>query len=159
MKFFRYVSAVLAIAISASAGWADDQDPIYYGSRAGMQLTTVSTEGIGTANAKIHVRHTPKDAKAFCVQYNSDYSMACVKQTMALVKIDDYVTGNCVKRTWLDLSNEKFAFLGRAKKSDEMIADYAIKRVKTGEILDGTTASGYWVELGIFQHLCPGIAK
>ena len=40
-----------------------------------------------------------------------------------------------------------------------MIADYAIKRVKTGEILDGTTASGYWVELGIFQHLCPGIAK
>lgn len=159
MKLVGCVAAILATALSASVGWANDDDPIYYGSRAGMQLTTVSKEGIGTANAKIHVRHTPKDAKAFCVQYNSDYSMACVKQTMALVKIDDYVTGNCVKRTWFDLSNEKFAFLGPAKKSDEMIADYAIKRVKTGEILDGTTASGYWVELGIFQHLCPGIAK
>ncbi|RWA81741.1 hypothetical protein [Mesorhizobium sp.] len=159
MKLFGCVSAFLSIALSASAGWADDKDPIYYGSRAGMQLTTVSKEGIGTANAKIHVKHTPKDAKAFCVQYSLDYSMACVKQTMALVKIDNYLTGNCVKRTWFDLSNEQFAFLGPANKSDEMIADYVIKRVKTGEILDGTTASGYWVELGIFQHLCPGIAK
>jgi hypothetical protein len=39
------------------------------------------------------------------------------------------------------------------------MADYAVRDMKSGEILDGSSASGYGVALNIFQQLCPGIAK
>ena len=39
------------------------------------------------------------------------------------------------------------------------MADYNIKSLETGEILEGSSASGYFIELTIFQQLCPGIAN
>jgi hypothetical protein len=149
---------IIALATGiASAHAADDE--VYYGSRAGMSLTTVSKMGIGTANAIIYVKHTPKNAKASCVEYEQDHSMACVKRVMASVKVRDRVTANCLKRTWTDVHGQKFAFLGPNKKSDETFADYIVKDLKTGEILDGSSASGYDVALTTFNLLCPGIAK
>ncbi|MGO7446506.1 hypothetical protein ACC668_17665 [Rhizobium ruizarguesonis] len=123
-----------------------------------MQLTTVSKTGIGTANAVIVVKHTPKDAKAYCVGYQMDHSMACVKRAMAEVKVGDRVTGNCRKRSWTDMYGQSYAFEGPMKSTDSM-ADYAVRDMKSGEILDGSSASGYGVALNIFQQLCPGIAK
>jgi serine protease Do len=61
---------------SSAAGQAQEDDRIYYGSRVGMHLTTVSKEGIGSAHAVIRVKHTPKDAKAYCVEYEGDYSIS-----------------------------------------------------------------------------------
>ncbi len=46
-----------------------------------------------------------------------------------------------------------------APKSSDSMADYTVRDLKTGEILDGSSASGYGVALTIFQELCPGIAK
>jgi hypothetical protein len=138
---------------------AQPDEHIYYGSRAGMHLTTVSKQGIGTANAVIMVKHTPEDAKAFCVNYALDNSMACVRSTVAAVKVGDRVTGNCVTKTWTDMNGTSYAFLGRAKKSDNIMAEYALKELKTGEILDGSSASGYGVHITIFQQLCPGLAR
>ena len=152
------LSLVGALLISGAAG-AQGDDRIYYGSRAGMHLTTVSKQGIGTANAIIMVKHTPEDAKAFCVNYELDSSMACVKRTLANVKVGDRVTGNCVAKTWTDMSGYSFVFLGKATKSNDMMADYAVKDLKTGEILNGTSASGYDREFAIFQQLCPGLAR
>jgi hypothetical protein len=151
--------SMLVISATCFVAQAQEDEQIYYGSRAGMHLTTISKEGIGTAHAIIRVKHTPKDAKAVCVEYSQDYSMACVKRTMAEVKVKDRVTANCVKRTWTDMYGSQYRFLGPAKKSDEIMADYSIKDLKTGETLDGSSASGYGVELTIFQQLCPGIAK
>ncbi|MFW8588846.1 hypothetical protein ACOJBM_40540 [Rhizobium beringeri] len=150
--------SALVIVIGAVPAFAAEDHSIYYGSRAGMHLTTISKSGIGTANAVIMVKHTPKDAKAACVEYDQDNSMACVKRTMAEVKVGDRVTGNCVKRTWTDMYGQSYAFEGKPKSSDIM-ADYAVRDLKSGEILDGSSASGYGVALTIFQQLCPGIAK
>jgi hypothetical protein len=147
------VTTIVAHPLSA----AEDHS-IYYGSRAGMTLTTISKKGIGTANAVIQVKHTPKDAKAYCVGYELDNSMACVKRALAEVKVGDRVTGNCRKRTWTDMWGQSYAFEGPMRSSDSM-ADYAVRDLKSGDILDGSSASGYGVAITIFQQLCPGIAK
>ena len=149
----------LVSALLLSGAVASQQDDrIYYGSRAGMHLTTVSKQGIGSANAVIMLKHTPQDAKAFCVQYEQDNSMACVNQTLATVKTGDRVTGNCVSRTWVDMYGKSYAFLGKATKPN-LTADYVLKDLGTGEILNGSSASGYQVQLTIFQQLCPGLAR
>ena len=151
-------TAVLgAVLVTAGAAHAAD-DEIYYGSRAGMSVTTVSKEGVGTSNALIRVEHRPRNAKSYCVDYELDNSMACVRRTMASVKVRDRVTGDCRKRTWTDLNGDRFAFLGPQKNSESM-ADFVVKRVDTGEVLDGSSASGYPTALSIFKVLCPGIAK
>ena len=146
---------ILSLQISTSA-LAQDDKRIYYGSRAGMQLTTISKVGIGTENAVIFLEHTPSDAKAFCVGYLLDNSMACVKHTMAAVKIGDRVAANCVKKTWTDMFGRNYAFIGKSKKSDVMMVDYELKELKTGEMLNG---SGYTVQLEIFKQLCPSLVR
>ena len=150
----------LGAALLVSGVVASQQDDrIYYGSRAGMHLTTVSKEGIGSASAVIKLKHTPQDAKAFCVQYAQDNSMACVNQTLATVKAGDRVTGNCVKKTWTDMYDRGYAFLGKATKPNQLRAEYLVKDLSTGEILDGSSASGFDVQLTIFKQLCPGLAR
>lgn len=155
--------AVATLSVSAcfvSSSQAEEDHSIYYGSRAGMHLTTVSKSGIGSSQAVIVVKHTPKDAKAYCVEYELDYSMACVKRTMAEVKVADRVTADCKKRTWTDVYGQSFKFEGKPKSaSSDMMADYAVRELSTGEILDGSSASGYPTALSVFQELCPGIAK
>ncbi|MBI2738787.1 MAG: hypothetical protein HYX38_19840 [Rhodospirillales bacterium] len=158
-NIFRLCTALLlalslAVPLGALAG-----DRIYYGTRAGMHVTTVGKSGIGTANAVILIKHTPEDAKAVCVEYLVDESPDCVRRMLAELKIADRVSGNCTTRTWTDMYDGRYAFMGEAKKSDDMIADYAIKDLRTGEILDGSPPSGYDVQLTIFQQLCPGVAK
>lgn len=159
------VAAVRAILSQTPSGPSSPAAPaqvdehIYYGSRAGMQLTTVSKEGIGSAHAVIWLKHTPNDAKAFCVEYEQDNSMACVERTMAEVKVADHVSANCINLIWTDMYGKTYEFIGPAKKSDSISAEYSIVNAKTDKILDGTSASGYGVQLTIFQQLCPGIAK
>ena len=147
---------LLFLALPAAA---QPDDRIYYGTRAGMHLTTVAKEGIGTANAVIRVKLTPQDAKAYCEEYLVDESPDCVRRALAEIKIADRVSGDCTKRTWTDMYGSRYAFLGLAKKSADSIADYAIKDLATGDLLDGGPASGYDVQLTIFKQLCPGLAK
>ena len=146
------------LAVNPFPARAADDHSVYYGSRAGMHLTTVSKSGIGTAKAVIIVKHTPQDAKAYCVEYEQDYSMACVKRTMAEIKVGDRVTADCKKQTWKDVYGQSYAFEGKAASADVM-SDYVVRDVASGEILDGSSASGYPTALSIFQVLCPGIAK
>ncbi|MCJ8057168.1 hypothetical protein GB928_027760 [Shinella curvata] len=156
---------MLLIAAAGAAGTlsvipvqAQDDHSIYYGSRAGMHVTTVSKSGIGTSNAVIMIKHTPKDAKAYCVEYEQDYSMACVKRTMASVKVGDRVTANCKKGTWTDVYGEGYVLEGKSRSTD-LMADYVVRSVKSGEVLDGSSASGYPTALSVFQELCPGVAE
>lgn len=148
--------ALIALTTTISAYAADEE--LYYGSRAGMSVTVISKKGIGSSNATIKVKHLPKNAKAFCVEYVLDHSMACVRRTMAEVRVNDRVTANCKKKTWADLSGQRYAFLGRHKSGD-LAPDYAIRDLQTGDMLDGSSASGYDTALSIFRALCPGIAK
>ena len=157
----RAVLLALSLAVPPVAH-ADDR--LYYGSRAGMHLTTFAKSGIGTANAVIRIKHTPEDAKAFCVEYMVDTSPACVRKVLAELKIADQVSGNCTTRVWTDMYGDRYAFQGVArnsqnKNSQDLSADYAIKDLRSGEILDGSPPSGYDVQLTIFRQLCPGVAK
>lgn len=129
------------IVIFSAPAHAEDDHSIYYGSRAGMHVTTVSKSGIGTSKAVIMIKHTPKDAKAYCVEYELDNSKACVKQAMASVKVGERVTADCKKGTWTNVHGESYGFEGKAKSPD-MMADYIVRDLKSGEVLDGSSASG-----------------
>ncbi|MDF1600877.1 hypothetical protein PZ895_14000 [Mesorhizobium sp. YIM 152430] len=153
MKLLVAIFAATAISTAASA--ADDE--LYYGSRAGMTVTVVSKEGIGTSRAVVHVEHRPANAKQFCTQYLNDNSMACVRRTMAEVQVGDRLWGNCDEGTWTSLGGGRFVLLG-AEEDPNSMADYRVRNIETGELLDGSSASGYHVALSSFQVLCPGVA-
>jgi hypothetical protein len=158
-RYHAYAALVSVTLFVPQVGASQEDDRIYYGSRAGMHLTTVAKQGIGSANATIMVKHTPQDAKAYCVEYEQDNSMACVKRTLAGVKVADRVAGNCIRKTSTDMYGESFVFLGRPNRPQEIMAKYAIRDLRTGNVLDGSSASGYDVELTIFNQLCPGIVR
>mgnify|MGYP003345591379 CR=1 FL=1 len=46
----------------------------------------------------------------------------------------------------------------RATDADQVFVPYKIKRLEDGELLASAQASGYHVEIEIFQNLCPGLA-
>ena len=104
------------------------------------------------------IRHTPGDAKSFCVNYARDSSPECVKRVLESVQVRDRVTGDCVARTWTDMYGKKYAFLGRATDADQLFVPYRIRRLEDGELLGSAQASGYHVEIEIFRKLCPGLA-
>jgi hypothetical protein len=132
-----------------------DYSVVYYGSRIGMYNEIVSQDGIGTPQARIVTRPSKDGAVTFCREYAHDYSVKCVDDGMktdgALV-----LTGNCREKTFLDFTKRRFRFLGKLPhNSDARSAEFAIRDVTSGEILDGSSASGYDVELGVFRALCP----
>lgn len=67
MDFRIPLISACALAVSISAAAAAGK--IYYGSRAGMQVTVVSMNDLDTANAVIRTKHTREDATAFCRDY------------------------------------------------------------------------------------------
>lgn len=162
MMVCRILFPMLTLFVSAivtSPLLAQQDDHIYYGSRSGMHLTTIKKEGINSDNAIIYIKHTPKDAKAFCVGYESDYSMDCVHRTLAEVKIADRVYGNCKEKMWVDMYGEKYSLIRPATPNDNIMADNIIVNVNTNEILDGSSASGYEIQYIIFSQLCPNEVK
>ncbi|HEY8575206.1 MAG TPA: hypothetical protein VIL88_02580 [Devosia sp.] len=152
----RYSTPLLATVVAALAISPALAEQVYYGSRAGMTATVLSKTGIGTENAVIQVEHTPEDAKGFCVEYNLDNSMACVRRTLAEVKVEPTVYANCKTMMWTDLGGERYAILGR--RTSDTYADFDVRRISSGEILDGSSASGYPTAMAMFNALCPGIA-
>jgi hypothetical protein len=77
---------------------------------------------------------------------------------MAEVKVNDKVTANCIERTWVDAYGSRYAFLGK-NRDDDILAEYTVRSLDTGETLNGSSASGYPVALEVFKALCPGIAE
>jgi hypothetical protein len=63
----RQSSIVLLLLTSATPAIASGT--IYYGSRAGMQVSVISVEGLNTSRAIIRTKHTREDATAFCRDY------------------------------------------------------------------------------------------
>lgn len=145
---------------------AEDLGKFYYGKKAGMTVTILSKEGIGTANAVMRIKHTENDAKAVCVKYELDYSARCVRRAMATTKVKDRVTGNCVERTWTDTYGDRYSFHGSARQAPEMLEkmflsedDYLIRRAGDEDFLADAGVTFYAEVLDIFQSLCPGIAR
>jgi hypothetical protein len=145
------LSLMLAAASSASASGT-----IYYGSRAGMEVTVVSMEGLDTARAIIRTKHTRDNAIAFCRDYVQKVTEECIRETLA-IRLNDVITANCTTGDFVDFRGTRYRFLGPNRKTgDFVMAKFAIMNIATKEIADGSSASGYPTNLGIFEALCPG---
>jgi TonB family protein len=128
---------------------------LYYGSRAGMTVTVVSKSGINSDRAVIKTEHTKEDATGYCRDYVGKVTAKCIQDAMA-IRIRDEITGNCRTGRFTSFFGEDHQYLGAMKsKNDETFAKYAIKTLATGQIADGSSASGYPTNMGIFRALCP----
>jgi hypothetical protein len=118
---------------------------IYYGSRAGMEVTVVGVSGIGTTHAVIRVKHTRENARTFCTDYANDKSEACVDRTLRETRLNDQLEGNCETGWFTSLYGERLRFIGEAKHKGEFDPKYII--LSDGKPLDGSSASGYSYDL------------
>lgn len=146
-----------ALIVCSAPALSQVGDKLYFGSRAGMQVTIVSVEGLDTESAIIRTEMTPEDAKRFCVEYVGDVTPECIAEQLEL-KLNDRVTANCKTGEFVDFYGDHHRFEGsNVDKPPESFADeYIIRDLTTGEIANGSSASGYAVNLGIFSALCPG---
>ena len=90
--------------------------------------------------------------------YASDYSLKCINDVSKPVQ--STIMANCPDRRFKSFGTEEYVFLGKNKDTNsEIFSDYIIKKIKTNEILDGSTATGYEIQLGVFEALCPSFIK
>jgi hypothetical protein len=115
-------------------------EKIYYGSRVGMTVTVVSKQDLDTAHAVIVTEHTNDDAIDFCREYIGKVTTECVNEEAA-VKLNQRISSNC-----------------KTANRSEVNPKYVLRNLITGEIADGSSASGYSTRMGIFRALCPKTA-
>lgn len=142
----------LAELIDSNGGGTDVGSKVNYGSRLGMQVTITSVRGIGTSRAVIEVEHTREDATTFCREYVQKVTPKCIEDELA-VEIAGELSANCQSGEFETLTGDELIFKGVSKTED--MADYVIAVKDSGEILDGSSASGYPVVLEQFLALCP----
>jgi hypothetical protein len=156
MQVHRLMAMVSAAFLLLSTWPARPADKIYYGSRLGMQVTIVSVSGLDTADAIIRTKHTREDAISFCRQYIGRVSEQCIQQELA-TRLNDFVSGNCKTGVFSDFSGARHQFKGE-NPDHNGTAKYMLVNLDTGQMADGTSASGYTVDLAIYRALCPRTA-
>jgi hypothetical protein len=151
--------AGFAVIVLLSGSSAIAAGRIYYGSRAGMTVTVRSMSDLDTSRAKIITEHTRQDAIGFCQDYERQEPATenCIRQEMA-IRLNDMVTADCPRRVFTDFYGERYQFLGENPRSQQSGARYLLKNLRTHEIADGSSASGYDVNMEIFRALCPRTA-
>lgn len=136
----------------------DPKTTLFYGSRVGMYDEIASREGLDTPHAVVKTRFSHDGAVQFCREYGHDYSQKCIAEQRN-DSHGDTITGDCPNKTFSDLNGGKYVFLGKTKPgSADVSADYSIRDLASGQILDGSTASSYDLMLGFYQALCPATA-
>lgn len=142
--------------VGATVAPAFASGTINYGSRAGMEVSVVSMSGLDGPNASIRTKHTRENATTFCREYAGKVTKKCVDEELA-TRLNDEIHADCRTGRFVDFSGTEYQFMGPNKEPDVM-AKYAIKDISTGEIADGSSASGYSVSMGIYKALCPSKA-
>jgi hypothetical protein len=147
------VTALTSAFLIISAEAASASGKIYYGSRAGMTVSVISVQGLNTAKAVIRTQHTRDDAIAFCRDYEQNLTDECVNRELQ-IPMNDYVAANCSTGIFVDFFGNRYHFEGQRRGQSSDFSKYAIRDLSTGEIEDGSSASGYSTNLGIFHALC-----
>ncbi|SCB46808.1 hypothetical protein GA0061102_105521 [Rhizobium miluonense] len=146
--------AFLATTVSCTTAFASGT--IYYGSRAGMEVTIVNMSGLDTSHAEIRTKHTRENAVAFCREYVQKVTPDCIKQELA-TPLNDLIQADCKTGVFTDFVGDRHQFQGRNPAAGSM-AKYRLVDLKTNEAADGSSASGYSTNMGIFRALCPRTA-
>jgi hypothetical protein len=149
--------AILTLIIFIAAIPAYASGTIFYGSRAGMEVTVISVEGLGTDRAVIRTKHTRENAVAFCRDYVQKVTEECVREELAK-PLNDVITANCLTGEFTDFYANRYRFVGPNRKTRDMMAKYALMDLSTRQIADGSMASGYPTNMAIFKALCPAQA-
>ena len=145
-----------AALLTAQVTTAKAAGKIYYGSRVGMTVSVVSVEGLDSERAIIRTQHSREDAIGFCRDYVREVTEECIKAELE-IPMNDVITANCKTGVFTDFFGNRYQFKGKNLEPDPMAA-YTVIDLRTGEIADGSSASGYPTNMGIFQSLCPGTA-
>ncbi|MBB3302867.1 uncharacterized protein FHT72_006803 [Rhizobium sp. BK077] len=134
----------------------DRKDKVYYGSRAGMQVSVVSRSGIDTPRAVIQIEHRREDAVAFCRDYVLKVTDQCIEDELA-IDLQNKFTGDCKTGRFTTITGQTYVFFGRntATNAGTMGNDFVLIDPDTNEPLDGSMASGYPVAIDQFKELCP----
>ena len=74
----RFLVLLSALILASSA----DAKTLYYGSRAGMEVTVVKTSGIGSSHARILTRHTRQNAIGYCRDYVGKVTEDCISREL-----------------------------------------------------------------------------
>ena len=129
------------------------------GSREGMNTSITKIQGLGTTSAHIETLYTRENAKEYCVGYELDNSEECILKELATTTLVGHVEANCETGIFTNLNNTTYKFSGVREYSDQRTSEpYIIQRYNNGalgDVLDGSSASGYWVALQTFATLCP----
>lgn len=116
----------------------------------------VSMGGINTAKAVIHTKHMRDDAIGSCRDYVQKVTPACVQEELA-VRLDDEIAANCPRGDFTDFQGDRYRKMGPSGDKDSM-TKYVLNSLASGEIADGSSASGSPTNMQIFKALCPGRA-
>jgi hypothetical protein len=150
MRYFLLVLSALVLASSASA------KTLYYGGRAGMEVTIVKKSGIGTSHASILTKHTRQNAIGFCRDYVGKVTEDCIAKEMN-TPLHLEITADCKTGKFTTFYGANMLFQGRGP--DGSATDYLITDTDENVVLDGSGASGYDYTLEQFKALCPNRVK
>jgi len=150
MRTIATIGLLLALTTAAQA------ETLYYGSRAGMEVTVVKKSNIGSTHAKILTKHTKENAIAFCREYVLKVTPKCIADEMKVQLLPE-ISANCQTGKFTTLYGQGYQFRGPNPDYDptSMSTEYLLVEVGSDEPLDGSSASGYDVALGQFKALCP----
>jgi hypothetical protein len=151
------IAGALSLLVSLSAQTSLGVE-LPYGTKAGMEVSIVATSGLDGPNAIVEIEHRRENAQNYCVAYLADYSHQCTDQTMRELHLAPVLMGDCLGKTWTDVYGAAYQLLGRNPAHDPGM-EYLIRQLGTGETLDGSNASGYYLALSALQALCPGLTK
>jgi hypothetical protein len=148
-----------AVAIGLLPTAAQAASKLHFGSRAGMEVTVVSSEGLDTERAVIRTKYTREDATRFCVEYVGKVTAQCINEQLGL-RLNDRVSANCKTGEFVDFYGQRHRFEGRRRGQPGELgfANFVLRNLATDEIADGSNASGYPTNMRIFRALCPSKA-
>ncbi|MER9584623.1 hypothetical protein [Mesorhizobium sp. M0276] len=145
----RFLAVLCAVILASSA----EAKTLYYGGRAGMEVTIVKASGIGSSHARILIGHTRRNAIAFCRDYVGKVTEDCIaKELQTPLHLE--ITANCRTGKFTTLYGANMRFQGRNPDADAT-TDYLISDTDDNVVLDGSGASGYDYTLDQFKALCP----
>ncbi|MDX8499828.1 hypothetical protein RFM99_15520 [Mesorhizobium sp. VK4C] len=150
MRYFLLLVSALALVSPASA------KTIYYGGRAGMELTIVKKSGIGTSHASVLTKHTRQNAIGFCRDYVGKVTEDCIAREMK-TPLHLEITADCNTGKFTTFYGANMLFQGRSPAGTA--TDYLIADTDENVVLDGSGASGYDYTLEQFKALCPNRVK
>jgi hypothetical protein len=152
----RTSALAILITIVASAQ-VQAAGKLNYGSRAGMTVTVISMSGINGRNAIIKTQHTRDDAIGYCKEYVQRVDEECIRRELN-IPLSNQISADCKTGRFSTFFGGNFQFLGRNKtKTTNLGLSFLIRNLSSGQIADGSSASGYPTNIELFGALCPAL--